>query len=122
MADTQASSGTSTSAQNNSNGASKPSLDKPKRTRKTVGLPSVTALASMHQVNYTAYVAKEPMSWDSIENHQIFSLTPDGGSLYIKTSRSKAVCLKTRKSLAIGYGQGFAVDLITTPVDNKAMF
>lgn len=101
--------------QNNSNGASKQSQDKPKKARKLVGIPTGAVLSSMTNVLYTAHVAKDPVSWDAIENYQPFSPAADGSRLMIKVSKTKAVDLRTRKSSPVGYGQAYPVDLSTTP-------
>lgn len=96
--------------------------DKPKKLRKLQGIPTSSALSSMASVQYSAYVAKDPIPWDVIENYQIFSPAADGSRLMIKVSRSKSVDLKTRKSAPTGYGQAYPIELSVNPTTNKPDF
>ncbi len=108
-----------TSPANISNASGKPPQDKPKKARRLQGVPTTTALSSMASVQYSAHVAKDPMTWDAIENYQIFSPAADGSRLMIKVSKSKSVDLKTRKSSPTGYGQAYPVELSVNPIINK---
>jgi len=103
----------------NSSTASKPPQEKPKKARRLLGIPTTTALSSMASVQYSAYVSKDPVAWDSIENYQIFSPAADGSRLMIKVSKSKSVDLRTRKSAPTGYGQAYPVELSVNPTTSK---
>jgi hypothetical protein len=89
--------------------------------RKTVGIPSVTALSSMNNLYYSAHVVKDPIPWDSIQLYQLYSPAPDGSRLMIKISKSKSVDLKTQRSTPTAYGQAYPVDLAPNPVDPKTL-
>jgi copper(I)-binding protein len=122
MSEQQTSYKTSTDASNNGNAASKDSPNKPKKARKLVGIPSVNALSSMINTFYQGHIAKDPVSWEAIENYQIYALAPDGSHLMMKVSRSKSVDLKTRRSLPTAYGQAYPVEISTNPTDPKSLY
>lgn len=105
---------------NNTNG--KAPQDKPKKPRKLVGIPTTTALTSLSNVFYQAYVAKDPVGWDAIANYQFYSPSADGSRLMMKVSKSKSVDIKTRQSEPTGYGQAYPVELSTNPTTNKDLY
>ncbi|BAZ19102.1 hypothetical protein NIES4071_109870 (plasmid) [Calothrix sp. NIES-4071] len=112
----------SNNIQYSSNGDGTLPQQKQKRApRKTVGIPSVTALSSMNSLYYSAHVVKDPVPWDSIQLYQLYSPAPDGSRLMIKLHKSKSVDLKTLRTVPTAYGQAYPVDLNPNPVDPKTM-
>ncbi len=112
----------SNNAKYNVNGDDTPLKEKQRRAaRKTVGIPSITALTSMTTLYYSAYVAKDPVPWDRIDLYQFYSPAPDGSRLMMKISKSKSVDFKTMRTTPTAYGQAYPVELNPNPVDIKAM-
>ena len=96
--------------------------DKPKRERaKRVlpTLPSAASVADMNQVEYSGLADRTAVSWDSLKNYEMFSLSADGSFPMMKVSRSKAVRLADRQVIMVGGGVCFRVSLSNHPTQNK---
>lgn len=106
----------------NSNGEGVLPQQRAKRApRKTVGIPSITALSSMNTLYYSAHVVKDPIPWDSIQLYQLYSPAPDGSRLMMKLHKSKSVDLKTGRSIPTAYGQAYPVEFNPNPIDPKTL-
>ena len=77
----------STPLLNNGSSGEKPSHSKPKRVRKTVGIPTVGSLSTMTPAMFSARIEKDPTPWERIENYDFYSPSADGSRLMMKVSR-----------------------------------
>lgn len=115
MTETSTSYKADTNATNNGN---KPS-NKPKKQRRTCGIPMVKALSEMPLANYEGRVEQQPTSWDDIKNYQFFSPNQDGSRLMQKITRAKSLDIQTKETLPTTYGQGYLVHLEANPNANE---
>lgn len=101
----------------NSEKKSKKDDSKPKR--HLPSLPSAISAADMNQVEYSGLTDRTAVEWSSLQNYELFSLSPDGSFPMMKVSRSKAVRLADRQVMMVGSGRCFRVSLSNHPTQNK---
>lgn len=105
----------STPLLNNGISSEKPVHSKPKRVRKTVGIPTVGALSTMTPAMYAGKIEKDPTPWERIENYDFYSPSADGSRLMMKVSRSKSLDVKTQRTLPTSFGQAYKIHLDASP-------
>lgn len=93
--------------------------DKDKTRRHLPSLPSAISAADMNAVEYSALADRTAVEWNSLQNYELFSLSPDGSFPMMKVSRSKAVRLADRHVMMVGSGRCFRVSLSNHPTQNK---
>jgi len=72
-------------------------------------LPSATGATDMADVNYCCKVDNSPTAWEALALYSPFSLSADGSYPHVKVSRSKAVDVRTGKSIGVGSGRCYRV-------------
>lgn len=104
-----------TAPPNNGSSDGKTAQNKPKRIRKTVGIPTVGALSTMVPAMYAARVEKDATPWERIENYDFYSPSADGSRLMMKISKSKSLDIKTQQTLPTSYGQAHRIHMEANP-------
>ena len=99
----------------NGSGDGKQPQNKPKRIRKTVGIPTVGALSTMTPAVYAGKIEKDPTPWERIENYDFYSPSADGSRLMMRISRSKSLDVKTQRTLPTSFGQAYKIHLDASP-------
>ncbi|HLO84573.1 MAG TPA: hypothetical protein VK203_06105 [Nostocaceae cyanobacterium] len=88
-----------------------------KQQRILQSLPAAVSMADMSQVQYAARVSKIAVEYKSLENYDLFSLSPDGSEPYMKVSRSKVVKLSDKKVLSsVSSGNCYRINLSSLPI------
>lgn len=98
-----------------SNTDKKTTKDKDKPKRHLPALPSAVSAADMNNVEYSGLADRTAVEWSSLQNYEMFSLSPDGSFPMLKVSRSKAVRLADRQVMMVGSGRCFRVSLSNHP-------
>jgi hypothetical protein len=99
-------------AQNGTAAAKDSEKKSSRRQRQMKSISTMSATSEMNKVDCTYRVEKTQSDWTDLGNFEPFCLSPDGGYLYVKSSKSSYICLNQQsQETGIAVGRVYRVYL-----------